>query len=235
MLPVWLWGVVASSLFVVPSSLYALHDINKNNNNFKDYLANRGSLKNVLLFVKSIAKVLIPFINILYTFSIASKVCKYGLRGLTDFWEKRIITNDNKLNKAREKLSKVFNGSDNNKDNKVQDKTDAFKKDVVAQKSPINNVQTNSKVTDKKVITLDASICSYSELECKLDSYNNSSVSTEVLNKFYSQEYWNLRKAYNNETDKKKQTDIYNKLCILYKKKNELKQIRSNNKTLVRK
>ncbi len=111
--PLWIWGVVASSIGGLTSSGFVLRSINKYDPDFKEYYENRNPLRNIWHFIKSTAKLFIPIFNVFYGFYLLGKLFNRGASGLRDEWKARIYRADNRLKNIKSmgnSTKRIFKG-----------------------------------------------------------------------------------------------------------------------------
>ncbi len=251
--PLWIWGTVVSSIGGLTTSGLVLNKINKKDPEFKEYLQNRGPVKNVLHFLKSVAKLFIPIFNVFYGFHLITNLVNLGTTGLKDKWKNKIKTADDRLDdiksigKSIKRIGSGLIAKIRNRKSNTQEitKTQTVKPVVTAVNKPttvntvktqpvvkktpvVNNTQTISKKTTtvKQPVTLKSNYI-YESLVEYLDSLNHSNIDTNELIAYYKREYWSARRKYDNLVanglDASKE---YAKITLLHDKCMEFKQLR---------
>ena len=256
MFDLWIWGVVVSSILGLPASAYALYDINRNNKNFKKRYDKRGVFRNTFHFLKSVAKIFIPFVNVILALNLLVKLINYGFKGLKSIWIERIDKSDERLLNFKKifkavgikivsPISRLFE-----KKNKAEAKTTSkevtksnttehTKKDTPV--LPVKN--TNVVIDNKQVKSNKPAAAIYDAkkdpnvlLAEYLDYFNNSNTPVSDINDYYKKQYWTLRKKYDEMVAKGQNThDIVVKLTIIHDKYVEFKQMKKDTVSLVRK
>lgn len=221
--PLWIWGLVASSLVDLPTSFGVKKSIEKNDPSFVEYLENRTTFSKVTHLLKSAAKMLIPFINIAYPFILITKLIHLGFKGLSENYKQKIYDIDYKKSRRKTALENVKTKFNEIKEKIITKQNErikpAVKKEnivtpVVTKTTPVVNKPVVKEQPKKSVV-----------VPTKINSSNISK--EEMLKK----EYWNVRHEYDRlKSEGKDVTEVYNKLLIIYDKIKSLKDEKENNR-----
>ena len=245
--PVWIWGVIASTIIDVPISLAIKKNIKKNDPSFIDYYKERSKFAKGFDYAKTLAKMFVPLLNVGYPFWLIINAVHLGFGGLAEKYMNKINNFDYhceniklKFNELKSKLSELIDKIKSLVNKKVNEKgknntkTSSTVNKVSPNKSSVDINQVNtvvktpqkeivsSKTTDKHTVKQNQN--NSTTLNNYYDMLNNSALSKEELLKFYDQEYWKARKEYDELTDNNKKMEVYNKLLLIYTKRKEIKE-----------
>ncbi len=251
--PLWIWGTVVSAATMVPASGLVLGNINRKDPEFKEYLKNRGPVKNTLHFLKSAAKIFIPIYNVVHPFKTIGRLVNLGVTGLKDKWKDKIenvdeaLDNVKKIGTGTKKIAVgLVNKIKNRKTQSVQKTVENVNKPQVVAKTntkpakPVVQVQPKTSVPTRTASPVKTATqpqvtkpavakkkSAYELLTEKLDAINASDYETSQILKYYSQQYWAARKRYDALLEAGMDTtEEMDRILLFYNKCQEFEQMR---------